>query len=74
MNKKRYNDSIKKRMINLSRVKLRRERRKHRAMNMTENARLILGLRAAGWSEKKSMILSFTLRPGRNSISLSWTG
>lgn len=22
-------------------------------MNMTENARLILGLRAAGWSEKK---------------------
>ena len=22
-------------------------------MNMTENARLVLGLRAAGWSEKK---------------------
>ena len=31
-------------------------------MNMQENARLVLGLRAAGWSEKKSMISSSTSR------------
>lgn len=36
------------------------ERRKmNEDMNMQENARLVLGLRSAGWSEKKSMI--FTL-------------
>ncbi len=27
--------------------------KEERRMNMTENARLVLGLRAAGWSEKK---------------------
>lgn len=29
------------------------ERRNMEQMNMQENARLVLGLRAAGWSEKK---------------------
>ena len=29
------------------------ERRDMQEMNMQENARLVLGLRAAGWSEKK---------------------
>lgn len=29
------------------------ERRNMEEMNMQENARMVLGLRAAGWSEKK---------------------
>jgi hypothetical protein len=32
---------------------VREKGKKMNDMNMTENARLVLGLRAAGWSEKK---------------------
>lgn len=46
------------------------ERRKmNEDMNMQENARLVLGLRSAGWSEKKSMIFYFTSKLEMNSIS-----
>lgn len=38
-------------------------------MNMSETARLIIGLRAAGWDENLSMILFCTSRPEKISTS-----
>lgn len=47
------------------------EREETEGMNMQENARLVLGLRAAGWDEKKINDFFFTSRQEKNSISPS---